>query len=287
MKTFRHVKTIALFSSTVSAFGFVALADPAPAPAADDSLSQPVATVALQSAVAKAADVKPTVEAKLSLSYAALKKLDADARILCSPLDASSEATPTCSIVSASEMRGQKAQVQKARTQVQQVTQTAHDTAADLAAKVKAAPTATAQVRQAASDAKPAAGKPADKPAEKPTDAAVLKNLDTKLAAMQLMDDFKTLEVDGLSIEQKLDKLDAKLDSSILAAYFQDKIGLLLNSQVFCTAVNERCKTSNSVHVPIGPDKLKQVFPNIDATSNSRSGQQYWDKEHPSTGQSK
>jgi hypothetical protein len=81
---------------------------------------------------------------------------------------------------------------------------------------------------------------------------------------------FSDLKFKYAKIGQTLDVLESRVDQTLMGIYFQDKIGALLNSKVFCEAVNQECLSPKDKKHVIQIDSLKEIFPNI-TDQNSRS----------------
>jgi hypothetical protein len=86
---------------------------------------------------------------------------------------------------------------------------------------------------------------------------------------------FSDLKVGQAELGATLDRIQTIYDQSTLGVYLQNKIGALMNSHLFCDAVKNRCGSKEPY--PIGPDKLKEIFPEA-SEANARTGQQMWDR---------
>ena len=77
------------------------------------------------------------------------------------------------------------------------------------------------------------------------------------------------LKLSAVNIKAQLDAIDQEMDRSKTGVYLQDKIGALLNSHLFCDAVNKHCIAPSKFVVD--QENMKEIFPDISA-SNARSG---------------
>lgn len=103
--------------------------------------------------------------------------------------------------------------------------------------------------------------------------------LNDEVAALKLDAKFQVTKSDLNSVAARLDKIDGAIDKMMLGVYLQDKFGKLLNSDVFCKAVKNRCGTPKDKVVPIGDADLETLFPNT--SDVRRSSKDSWNSQHP------
>lgn len=77
------------------------------------------------------------------------------------------------------------------------------------------------------------------------------------------------LNDDHADIKSQLNVIEKEMDNSKTGIYLQDKIGALLNSRLFCNAVQNKCL--DKAKYVIEREGLKEIFPDI-TDDNSRSG---------------
>ena len=70
-------------------------------------------------------------------------------------------------------------------------------------------------------------------------------------------------------LKSNLDIIEKEMDNSKTGVYLQDKLGALLNSHLFCDAVNKHCIAPSKFVVD--RDNMKEIFPDV-TESNARSG---------------
>ncbi len=115
----------------------------------------------------------------------------------------------------------------------------------------------------------------ADKESNEPENAipifkSELENLRTDIA----IKDLKNGTNDDIAT---LDNLALRMANSDMAAYFRDKMGQFVNSDLFCTATNRRCKTSQSEKIEILPEEIEKLFPEL---KGSQQRTNYYKKMH-------
>ena len=110
------------------------------------------------------------------------------------------------------------------------------------------------------------------------------KALELQVRLLNTTMKFQNLRLNVESIDDTLDDIERVYDQSVLGAYFQDKIGQLLNSQVFCKAARRRCDDPNPY--PINPEIIRnELFPDTEEYrgSNSKNEKAYYDKVNRGT----
>ena len=100
--------------------------------------------------------------------------------------------------------------------------------------------------------------------------------LELKIKALDLKSSFSDIDNNIDDFGQTLDLLEAHYDKTVMGAYMQEKMGLLLNSQAICTA-RKRCATMKPERV--SPETIRnEMFPE---SSDKFSQRDYYQKLHP------
>lgn len=97
-----------------------------------------------------------------------------------------------------------------------------------------------------------------------------ITNLRNQLKSLALNTEFYKLENQFDNIDDTLDEMELIYDKSLIGAYFQDKIGQLLNSQSICKS-RKRCLEKKPVKIPAEYIR-NELFP------ETKSRSSYYDK---------
>ena len=89
-----------------------------------------------------------------------------------------------------------------------------------------------------------------------------LKSLENRIKLLTLKDKFSDIADDYGAVDKAMDDIVDKYDKTVMGAYVQDKIGMLLNSQVICSA-QKRCSKSDESSIP-GDRIRRELFPASD-----------------------
>ncbi len=98
-------------------------------------------------------------------------------------------------------------------------------------------------------------------------------------------------EVTSLKIDKRIDllkdnnanaaKILAEIETEVsqtgVAPYLRDKMGQFMNSDLFCTAVNRRCKTDQTEKYQIPDSEVNKLFPELEHLKQRKS---YYEKTH-------
>ncbi len=98
--------------------------------------------------------------------------------------------------------------------------------------------------------------------------------LRTKIKEQSVTMGFNELNQELNNVDHTLDEIEQVYDKSRLGAYFQDKMGQLLNSQVICQ-IRRRCWSKGKDPIP-AKDIQKELFP------ETKSRSEYWEKVNSS-----
>lgn len=98
-----------------------------------------------------------------------------------------------------------------------------------------------------------------------------LESLKRRVKYLDLKDQYSELKHGSIEMNRKLDEIENYYDKTLMGAYFQDKIGQLLNSDVMCSAV-KRCRPGGKMEIPAVQIK-NELFPKSEATRS-----EYYDK---------